>query len=147
MARRKDPVIPDAILDQLLAGADAKTVFERNGLLDQLKKALTERALKAELGHHLAGDEGANPSQRLRLEDGAERGWGDGPAHSTRPDGNVGVALEKWRAFGFRLCNGARKRMGFCSRAPNVATQDYRTCLEVLQRDTLIFDRSPKSLR
>ena len=60
MARRKDPVIPDAILDQLLAGADAKTAFEQNGLLDQLKKALTERALKAELDHHLAGDESGN---------------------------------------------------------------------------------------
>ena len=39
MARRKEPVIPDAIPDQLLAGADAKTAFEQNGLLDQLKKA------------------------------------------------------------------------------------------------------------
>ena len=27
MARRKEPVIPDTILDQLLAGADAKTAF------------------------------------------------------------------------------------------------------------------------
>ena len=60
MARRKEPVIPDAILDQLLAGADAKTAFDPNGLLDQLKKALTERALKAELDHHLAGDESGN---------------------------------------------------------------------------------------
>lgn len=33
MARRKEPVIPDAILDQLLAGADAKTAFDQNGLL------------------------------------------------------------------------------------------------------------------
>ena len=32
MARRKEPVIPDAILDQLLAGADAKTAFDPNGL-------------------------------------------------------------------------------------------------------------------
>lgn len=60
MARRKEPVIPDAIPDQLLAGADAKTAFEQNGLLDQLKKALTERVLKAELDHHLAGDESDN---------------------------------------------------------------------------------------
>ena len=60
MARRKEPAISDAILDQLLAGADAKTAFDPNGLLDQLKKALTERALKAELDHHLAGDESGN---------------------------------------------------------------------------------------
>ncbi len=28
MARRKAPRIPDALLDQLLAGADPKTAFE-----------------------------------------------------------------------------------------------------------------------
>ena len=60
MARRREPAIPDAILDQLLAGADAKTAFDQNGLIDQLKKALAERALKAELDHHLGGDESGN---------------------------------------------------------------------------------------
>ena len=40
MPRRKEPRIPDAALDQLLAGADPKTVFDPNGLLDDLKKAL-----------------------------------------------------------------------------------------------------------
>ena len=29
MSRRKDPRIPNAVLDQLLAGADPKTVFDR----------------------------------------------------------------------------------------------------------------------
>src|SRR5512144_1162078 len=53
MARRKQPVIPDHLLDQLLAGADAKTAFEKDGLLDELKKALSERALNAEIDHHL----------------------------------------------------------------------------------------------
>jgi putative transposase len=59
MPRRKEPRIPDAILDQLLAGADPKTAFDPNGLLDELKKALAERALNAEMDHHLAGDGGA----------------------------------------------------------------------------------------
>ena len=59
MARRKEPIIPDAILDQLLAGTDAKSAFDSNGLIDQLKKALAERALNAEMDHHLAGDGGA----------------------------------------------------------------------------------------
>src|SRR5512134_597903 len=58
MARRKQPVIPDALLDQLLAGADAKTAFEKDGLLDELKKALAERALNAEMDHHLDAGEG-----------------------------------------------------------------------------------------
>ena len=60
MARRKEPRIPDAVLDQLLAGADPKTALDPNGLLDELKKALAERALNAEMDHHLAGDRGGN---------------------------------------------------------------------------------------
>src|SRR6201988_1843368 len=60
MARRKAPHIPDALLDQLLAGADPKTAFDADGLLDELKKALAERALNAEMDHHLAGDEAGN---------------------------------------------------------------------------------------
>ncbi|MCJ2048463.1 IS256 family transposase [Methylobacterium sp. J-070] len=49
MARRKAPRIPDTILDQLLAGADPKMAFEADGLLDELKKALAERAFNAEM--------------------------------------------------------------------------------------------------
>lgn len=63
MSRRKDPIIPDAILDQLLAGADAKSAFDSNGLLDQLKRALAERALNAEMDHHLTGEGGAGNSR------------------------------------------------------------------------------------
>ena len=60
MARRKSPRIPDALLDQLLAGADPKTAFDTDGLVDALKKALAERALNAEMDHHLASDEAGN---------------------------------------------------------------------------------------
>jgi putative transposase len=63
MARRKAPTILDAILDQLLAGAEAKSAFDQGGLLDALKKALAERALNAEMDHHLAGDAGAGNSR------------------------------------------------------------------------------------
>ena len=59
MSRRKEPSIPNELLDQLLAGGAASTAFEQGGLLDSLKKALTERALNAEMDHHLAGDNGA----------------------------------------------------------------------------------------
>ena len=51
MARRKEPRIPDHLLDQLLAGAVAKSAFAKDGLLDE--KALAERALNAEMDHHL----------------------------------------------------------------------------------------------
>ena len=60
MPRRKAPHIPDELLDQLLAGADAKTAFDTNRLLDALKKALAERVLNAEMDHHLAADESGN---------------------------------------------------------------------------------------
>ena len=60
MARRKEPRIPDAILDQLLGGADPKTAFNPNGLLDDLKKALAERVLNAEMDHHLVNGDGGN---------------------------------------------------------------------------------------
>jgi putative transposase len=63
MPRRKEPKIPDAVLDQLLAGADPKAAFDPGGLLDGLKKALAERALNAEMDHHLAGDGGADNSR------------------------------------------------------------------------------------
>src|SRR5215212_9920074 len=53
MVRRKEPRIPDHLLDQLLAGADAQSAFAKDGLLDELKKALAERALNAEMDHHL----------------------------------------------------------------------------------------------
>src|SRR5512146_1242928 len=60
MPRRKEPRIPDAVLDQLLAGADPKTAFDPNGLIDDLKKALAERVLNAEMDHHLAAEEPGN---------------------------------------------------------------------------------------
>src|SRR6201988_1579752 len=60
MPRRKEPRIPDAVLDQLLAGADPQAVFDPNGLLAALKKALPERVLNAEMDHHLAGEEPGN---------------------------------------------------------------------------------------
>ena len=49
------------MLDQLLAGRDPQDLFAKDGLLDELKKALSERMLSAELHDHLQseGAEGA----------------------------------------------------------------------------------------
>lgn len=58
MAIKKD------ILDQLLAGRDPKDVFAKDGLLDDLKKALAERALNAELDNHLEGEAAAGKPNR-----------------------------------------------------------------------------------
>ncbi len=45
-------------LDQLLAGRDPKEVFNKDGLFDELKKALAERVLNAEIEEHLDGEAG-----------------------------------------------------------------------------------------
>lgn len=47
--------IDKALLDQLLAGRDPRELFAKDGLLDDLKKALSERILNAELDEHLDG--------------------------------------------------------------------------------------------
>src|SRR5690349_4679576 len=57
MPRRKQPLIPDELLDQLLGGSDPRAALAEGGLLDGLKKALAERALNAELEHHLETSE------------------------------------------------------------------------------------------
>ncbi len=49
--------IKNEVLDELLAGRDPKTVFESNGLLDELKRALAQRVLNAEMDHHLSQED------------------------------------------------------------------------------------------
>ncbi len=46
------------LLDQLLADRDPQDLFAKDGLVDELKKALSERLLNAELDEHLVGDAG-----------------------------------------------------------------------------------------
>ena len=46
------------LLDQLLAGRDPKDMFNKDGLVDELKKALSQRILNAEIDEHLDGDSG-----------------------------------------------------------------------------------------
>ena len=48
--------IEKELLDQLLAGRDPKDVFNKDGLVDELKKALSERILNTELDEHLDGE-------------------------------------------------------------------------------------------
>jgi putative transposase len=57
--------IDKELLDQLLGGRDPNEVFARDGLLDDLKKALSERILNAELDEHLE-DEGVEGAANTR---------------------------------------------------------------------------------
>lgn len=61
MPRRKAPAKPDALLNQILAGVDAKTALESGERIDDLKKALAERALNTEMDRHLAGEGKVGP--------------------------------------------------------------------------------------
>lgn len=54
--RRKKPTIADELLDELLGGTDALQAFQSGDLVQDLKKALAERILNAEMDHHLDGD-------------------------------------------------------------------------------------------
>jgi putative transposase len=48
-----DMAIDKALLDQLLAGRDPQELFARGGLIDELKKALSEHMLAAKMDDHL----------------------------------------------------------------------------------------------
>lgn len=67
------------VLDQLLAGRDPGELFAKDGLLDELKKALSERMLAAELDDHLDAEsaEGAinrrNGSSRKTMLTGTSK--------------------------------------------------------------------------
>jgi putative transposase len=67
------------VLDQLLAGRDPQELFAKDGLLDELKKALSERMLTAELDDHLESEsaEGAmnrrNGSSRKTMLTGTSK--------------------------------------------------------------------------
>ncbi len=50
MAVRKE------LIEELLANRNPEEVFAQDGLLDELKKALAERILNAEMDQHLAAE-------------------------------------------------------------------------------------------
>ena len=72
-----------------------KTAFDADGLLDELKKALAERALNAEMDHHLAGDDGRQQPQRLRPQDGDDRDRQDRAGDPARPAGDLRSAADR----------------------------------------------------
>ena len=51
--------IKKEIVDELLKDVDPKAVFSSEGLLSEIKKALAERMLNAELDQHLEAEAGA----------------------------------------------------------------------------------------
>ena len=57
--------IKKELVDELLKGADPKAVFSAEGLLSEIKKALAERMLNAELDEHLRGGDASSAEGEL----------------------------------------------------------------------------------
>jgi transposase-like protein len=73
------------LLDELLAEYERpEDLLGEEGLFRQLKKALLERALGAELSEHLGYEKGGQPQRRFG-EDGSERGRRAGVGGAARP--------------------------------------------------------------
>jgi len=53
MAKKSNSAFSAEVLDELLQGQDPATVLQSDGLLGDLKKALAERMLNAEMDVHL----------------------------------------------------------------------------------------------
>ena len=61
------PAVKPEVLDELLSGvSSAEDLLGDGGIFRQLKKALMERALGAELAHHLGYEKGTAPTGRAR---------------------------------------------------------------------------------
>lgn len=77
MERTIDMAIEKDVLDQLLAGRDPGELFAKDGLLDELKKALSERMLAAELDDHLesesAGPQASEGQRAINRRNGSSR--------------------------------------------------------------------------
>lgn len=72
------------LLDQLVTGP--MTAGEVQGLFEQFKKAILERALAEEMSHHLGYAVGQRQSpQRQKRQDGAHRCRGSAHRRATRP--------------------------------------------------------------
>lgn len=66
MTVRKKPThgIPESVLDELLKGRDATEIFSSEGLMGELKQALAERMLNAEMDVHLDEEERESGNHR-----------------------------------------------------------------------------------
>ena len=56
MAKKQPSAVSAELLDELIAGQNPSTVLTADGLLGDLKKALAERMLNAEMDVHLGSE-------------------------------------------------------------------------------------------
>ena len=112
-ARTNDLKISDEVLDQILENYEKpEDLFGRDGIFAHLKERLVQRALDAELSHHLGYENGA---QRPPGQTDARNGHG--PAKTVRTDeGELRVRLPRDRDGDFEpviVPNNVRRLSGF----------------------------------
>jgi putative transposase len=88
MAKNDTKVFSAELLDQLLAGRDPKSVLESGGLIGELKKALAERMLDAEMDLHL--------QQSVEAQAGNHRN-GNSSKTVLTPDGELTLSIPRDR--------------------------------------------------
>lgn len=88
MAKNDPKAFSAELLDQLLAGRDPKTVLDSGGLIAELKKALAERMLNAEMDVHL--------EQPAEAETGNHRN-GSSPKSVLTPEGELTLSIPRDR--------------------------------------------------
>jgi putative transposase len=88
MAKNDTKTFSAELLDQLLAGRDPKTVLDSGGLIAELKKALAERMLNAEMDVHL--------EQPAEAESGNHRN-GSSPKSVLTPEGELTLSIPRDR--------------------------------------------------
>jgi putative transposase len=88
MAKNDPKAFSAELLDQLLAGRDPKTVLDSGGLIAELKKALAERMLNAEMDVHL--------EQPAEAETGNHRN-GSSPKRVLTPEGELTLSIPRDR--------------------------------------------------
>jgi putative transposase len=110
------PPIKTELLDELLAGVSSPDdLLGDGGVFRQLKKALMERALGAELTHHLGYEKGAAPAGRAR---GNSRNGRTGKTVLT-DEGEIALSIPRDRAGTFEpklVPKGVSRLEGFDSR-------------------------------
>jgi putative transposase len=110
------PAIKPELLDELLSGVNnPEDLLGDGGVFRRLKKALMERALSAELTHHLGYEKGAIPAGRAK---GNSRN-----GHSAKTvltdDGEIGLSIPRDRAGTFEpvlVPKGVTRLDGFDAR-------------------------------
>jgi len=88
MAKQDTGPFTAELLDSLLAGHEPKTVVDSGGLIGELKKALAERMLNAEMDVHLDGEAQAGLSNHRN---------GSSPKTVLTPDGAFELSISRDR--------------------------------------------------